>query len=54
MADEKPELNKNADETAFLNAYDNDFSHNLINSVADRMSSPPIIRIGGTSGYVVL
>jgi len=37
-------------ETAFLNDYDNNFSRNLIKSVADRMSLAPIIRIGGTSG----
>ena len=38
-------------ESAFLNDYDNDFSRNLVDSVASRMSAPPIIRIGGTSGY---
>lgn len=36
-------------DNAFLNDYTNDFSANLINSVAARMSVPPILRIGGTS-----
>lgn len=39
-------------EIAFLNSYDNEFSNNLVNSVAARMGKPPVIRIGGTSGYV--
>lgn len=36
-------------DNAFLNDYTNDFSANLIDSVAARMSVPPILRIGGTS-----
>lgn len=40
-------------ETGFLNSYDNEFSNNLVNSIADRMSVPPIIRVGGTSGDLV-
>ncbi|KAK3724818.1 hypothetical protein LTR37_000866 [Vermiconidia calcicola] len=42
-------------ETAFLNNYAvGTFSQNLINSVAKRLSSPVIIRIGGTSGDILL
>ena len=37
-------------ETANFNNYTTEFSQNLINSVGKRMSVPPIIRIGGTSG----
>lgn len=33
----------------FLDTYNNQFSANLINAVAERMSARPIIRIGGTS-----
>jgi hypothetical protein len=39
-------------EIAFLNSYDNEFSNNLVNSVASRMGKPPVIRLGGTSGYI--
>lgn len=41
-------------ETAFLNDFANDFSENLVNSLASRTGSPPIIRIGGTSGDKLL
>ena len=42
-------------ETAFLNNYAvGNFSENLVNSVAKRLCSPVIIRIGGTSGDRVL
>ncbi|KAH8892826.1 hypothetical protein GQ53DRAFT_822338 [Thozetella sp. PMI_491] len=37
-------------EAAFLHDYYNDFSNNLVRAVANRMSLPPIIRVGGTSG----
>lgn len=37
-------------ETAFLPNYANDFSENLVSSVAGRMAAPLVIRIGGTSG----
>lgn len=37
-------------ETAFINHYANDFTQNLLGSVAKRMSAAPVIRIGGTSG----
>ncbi|ETS78543.1 hypothetical protein PFICI_10605 [Pestalotiopsis fici W106-1] len=37
-------------ENAFLNNYANDFSNNLIASIADRMGAPPVLRVGGTSG----
>lgn len=37
-------------DAAFLNSYDNEFSQNLLSSVADRMSAPPTFRVGGTSG----
>ncbi|KAI1388681.1 uncharacterized protein F4822DRAFT_429297 [Hypoxylon trugodes] len=37
-------------ETAFADEYANAFSENLVTSLADRMSVPPVIRIGGTSG----
>jgi hypothetical protein len=39
-------------EIAFLNSYDNEFSNNLVDSLASRMGKPPVIRIGGTSGYI--
>ena len=39
-------------ETANFNNYSADFSLNLLESTAKRMSELPIIRIGGTSGYV--
>lgn len=37
-------------ESAFLNNFANEFSENLVSSLASRMSLPPILRIGGTSG----
>jgi hypothetical protein len=37
-------------ESAFINNFDNDFSENLVDSLAARMSKPPIIRVGGTGG----
>jgi hypothetical protein len=37
-------------ETAFINEYANDFSQNLVNSIASRVTGPLIIRVGGTSG----
>ncbi|GJN72545.1 hypothetical protein PLICBS_006618 [Purpureocillium lilacinum] len=37
-------------ESAFLNNFDNDFSENLVSALAARMSAPPVMRIGGTSG----
>ncbi|KAF3002208.1 hypothetical protein E8E14_000848 [Neopestalotiopsis sp. 37M] len=37
-------------ENAFLNNYANDFSDNLIASIAARMGAPPVLRVGGTSG----
>lgn len=40
-------------ETVFLDDYNNDFSRNLINSIAQRMSLDPIIRVGGVSGDLV-
>jgi hypothetical protein len=39
---------------AWLDNYANDFSENLINSIATRMSVPPIIRIRGTVGDLLL
>ena len=41
-------------ETAFLVGYNNTFSNNLVESLASRMAAPPVIRIGGTSGFVPL
>lgn len=41
-------------ETAFINDYANNFTHNLLHSVAGRLGSVPTIRIGGTSGDRVL
>lgn len=41
-------------ETAFINDYANNFTHNLLNSVAGKLNSVPTIRIGGTSGDRVL
>jgi hypothetical protein len=40
-------------ETAFLDGYDNDFSDNLVASLASRMAEPPIVRVGGTSGDII-
>ena len=37
-------------ESAFLPNYDNDFSGNLVSSLAGRMGKPPVMRVGGTSG----
>lgn len=37
-------------ESAFFNNFDNDFSENLVSSLASRMSAPPVLRVGGTSG----
>ncbi|UNI23789.1 hypothetical protein JDV02_009587 [Purpureocillium takamizusanense] len=37
-------------ESAFLNNFANDFSENLVSALAARMSAPPVMRIGGTSG----
>ncbi|KAK8090139.1 hypothetical protein PG997_005100 [Apiospora hydei] len=37
-------------ESAFLNNFHNDFSANLVSSLRQRMSQPPVIRVGGTSG----
>ena len=37
-------------ESAFFPHFNNDFSSNLVSSVASRMSAPPIMRVGGTSG----
>ncbi|KAK8061891.1 Beta-glucuronidase [Apiospora phragmitis] len=37
-------------ESSFLNNYSNEFSNNLVSALAARMSVPPIVRVGGTSG----
>lgn len=37
-------------ESAFLPSYNNDFSENLVDSLASRLAAPPKIRVGGTSG----
>jgi hypothetical protein len=37
-------------ESAFLSNFDNQFSANLVTCLADRLSEPPVIRVGGTSG----
>lgn len=37
-------------ESAFFPHFNNRFSDNLVSSLASRMSEPPIIRVGGTSG----
>lgn len=37
-------------ESGLVPHYNNDFSENLVNSIASRMSKPLVIRIGGTSG----
>ena len=37
-------------ELPFLTNYANAFSNNLVESVGSRMSVPPVIRLGGTSG----
>lgn len=37
-------------ESAFFPHFNNDFSSNLVSSVAARMSEPPVMRVGGTSG----
>ncbi|KAI0376016.1 hypothetical protein F5Y04DRAFT_233229 [Hypomontagnella monticulosa] len=41
-------------ETPYLDNFANEFSENLVSSLAKRMSAKPIIRIGGTSGDRVL
>lgn len=37
-------------ESAFLDQFNNALSENLVDSLAARMSAPPVIRVGGTSG----
>ncbi|KAJ3495381.1 hypothetical protein NLG97_g3435 [Lecanicillium saksenae] len=37
-------------ESAFLPNFDNEFSANLVSSLASRMGKPPVVRVGGTSG----
>ncbi|RDL32419.1 uncharacterized protein BP5553_08875 [Venustampulla echinocandica] len=37
-------------ESAYLPAYNNDFSENLVNSLGSRIAAPSTIRIGGPSG----
>ncbi|KAK8075493.1 glycoside hydrolase family 79 protein [Apiospora hydei] len=37
-------------ESSFMNNYNNAFSNNLVSALAKRMSVPPVVRIGGTSG----
>ncbi|KAK8124773.1 glycoside hydrolase family 79 protein [Apiospora kogelbergensis] len=37
-------------ESAFLNNFHNAFSANLVSSLRKRMSVPPVVRVGGTSG----
>ena len=37
-------------ESAFFPHFNNEFSENLVSALASRMSEPPIIRVGGTSG----
>jgi hypothetical protein len=37
-------------ESAFADSFNNTFSKTLVRSLGSRMSQPPIIRIGGTSG----
>lgn len=41
-------------ELAFLPGYNNNFSDNLVASLAQRMGVKPVLRIGGTSGYALL
>jgi hypothetical protein len=36
--------------SASLNNFANEFSENLVNALASRMSMPPFLRVGGTSG----
>ncbi|KAF7325385.1 F-box only protein 21 [Mycena venus] len=40
-------------ESAYLPSYNNDFSENLVDSLASRIAAPPTIRVGGTSGDLV-
>ena len=41
-------------ESVFFDLFNNEFSRNMVNSLAARMSKPPVIRVGGTSGdYLV-
>ena len=37
-------------ESIFFDLFNNEFSQNMVNSLAARMSKPPVIRVGGTSG----
>lgn len=37
-------------ESAFFPHFNNEFSSNLVSSVASRMGEPPVVRVGGTSG----
>lgn len=37
-------------ESGFLPHYNNEFSHNVVDSIQNRMSKPLVIRVGGTSG----
>ncbi|KAK8019360.1 hypothetical protein PG990_004498 [Apiospora arundinis] len=37
-------------ESAFFNHFNNPFSANLVSSLRQRMSQPPVVRVGGTSG----
>lgn len=37
-------------ESGLLSHYDNDFSENIVNAIAARMSAPLVIRVGGSSG----
>lgn len=37
-------------ESAFIINFDNEFSANLVSSLAHRMDKPPVLRVGGTSG----
>lgn len=41
-------------ESAYLPSYNNDFSENLVGSLASRIAAPPTIRVGGTSGSAPL
>lgn len=39
-------------EHGFVPGFNDDFSSNLIDDLSQRMSEKPIVRVGGTSGYV--
>jgi hypothetical protein len=41
-------------ELGFVPGFNDDFSETMIGEIAARMDEPPIIRIGGTSGYVFI